>query len=170
MSREDEIQRLAESIGLDVKKLIPKVYTDAGIVVHIDAVGNIRTLAKTISLDFEWDGDYIMRLSFNYNSDSTTSDGVYYANLDGNAIDSNDRDADAQGQFQILRVEPKDVAVSSGGNITGTASGQKYAYNMPFVLTGQTSGTKDLIIEMTNEGASAETSIWNVTVELQHIF
>ncbi len=82
-------------------------------------------------------------------------------------MDLNDRDADPQGQFQIFVVEMKDNGNTSSGAITGTGSGNKAAYCMQFALTGQTAGTYEFSLELSNQTANVETSMWNIVAKFE---
>lgn len=134
---------------------VPAIYT------HQQTGANTVSNAITQAVTLPYDGDYILNISFNYNNDTANSDIVVFATFNGNALDLNNRAADPQGLNQILRVEVKDSTNSPAGAITGTASGQKYNYNMPFFLTGQTAGTYNLVIDVGSETTDVESSIWN---------
>ena len=141
---------------------LPLVFEQQAITVHLSATANDRTNALTRDINIPCAGNWLLTLTFNYNGDLTTGDIVVYATLDGNALDLNNRVSDPQGNNQILRIEPKDVANSPAGAITGTASGQKYVYSKIFTLTGLTAGNKELIIDISSEQANAESAIWNI--------
>ena len=144
------------------------IYSKPAIVTHLNATNNTFTNAFTQSITIPFTGvDYLMTITFNYNVDANTSDLVVRATFGGAALDLNDRNADPQGQFQILRAEVKDSANSPGGAITGTGSGQKYCYSSQFVLQSPT--TSDLVIDVGAETGNVEGSIWNIIVKLEAI-
>lgn len=146
-----------------------RVFTDLDLFVHSDATNNASTLAKTITVDIPSLSDYLLTLSFSYNNDSANSDIIVYATFGGNALDLNDRNADPQGQFQILRAEVKDQAAGAGGNITGTGSGQKYPFSCQYLMQNIASGDTDLVISVGSETANVESAIWNVILKVEEL-
>ena len=138
------------------------------IVINNQAVANSVSNALTQNVTLPYDGDYTLTISFNYNNNSANSDIAVFATFNGNAVDLNNRAGDPQGVNQILRAECKDAANSPGGAITGTGSGQKYCFNMPFFLSGQTSGTYPLVIDVGSETANIASAIWNIKAVFEY--
>lgn len=154
-------------VNVGLGNIRPIVFSKPEITVHLNAIGNTFTEAVNTSISLPLNSDYLLTLSFNFNGDATGSDVVVRATWNGNTLDLNDRSADPQGNLQILRQESKDIANGPGGAITGTGTGQKYAYTMQFPLKNQIAGTKNLTLEVGSEGANIESSIWNIIAKFE---
>lgn len=142
------------------------VYTDPSITVH-NGVANSKTSVVNTNIVIVDSGDYMLNLSFNYNINSTNSYGKWFSTFNGGAIDLNDRNADAEGQYQILVTRVRNAGNTNGGAITGTGSGNKFNYSMQFLLTGLAPGTYPFTLDCGNQTANVNTSTWNIIAKFE---
>ena len=163
-----ELNSLGVERVMNFDRLAPKIITAPNIVTH-NGAANTTTNALTENVILDYDADYLATVSFNFNIDNASSFGKVFATLGGNALDLNDRSADPQGNNQILVTRVRNASNTSGGAITGTGSGNKFNYNMQFFLPGKTVGTESLVIDVGNQTAGVNTSIWNIVAKFEII-
>lgn len=103
-------------------------------------------------------GNYIIRLNYMYNSDSTTSNFMSRFSIDGVFQGINDI---------IHAVEPKHAAINGALEVPNTGSSQRLNFSYPFEYSINTQRAIPLIIEIQNTNASVESSIWGVIIEIK---
>lgn len=155
---------------LNWELLKPIIISQPAISIHNEPVANATTNIISQNITFPFDGDYVINISYNWNSSATGNFVKVYSTLGGNALDLNDRATDPQGNNQIMNLRANNSGNSSSGAITGTGSGNKFHFNMPFIVTNKTGGsTETFTLDISSQNVSTESAIWNVLIRVEPI-
>ena len=144
--------------SLDVNSKIPLVFlptqfitTDTGVDTHSDSTTALTKLTITLPATLT-NGDYLVVVSYGFNSDSTTRDFIAWLEKDG------------VRQGQRHRVEPKDTAANPN-EIPGTGSNQSSVASRRWLFSLSGGETLDYLFTTSSNGIRASMYDAMMTIE-----